>query len=803
MKMTVKSCLVAGLSAGAILPSAAPGQAAGTDIYQAIASREFGTASKEMAAAEKEITNARPDQYPPIEARLIAVLEAPGATMPGKRFACQMLRIVGSARCVPAVGKLLTDPQLSYVARQVFLGLADPAVEESLRKALGQTEGNLRIGIINTIGDCGDSSSLKALAVLLSGNDEATAAAALNAIGKSGGTEAADVLEGVRVADPLKAAWAQALLRCTPSVAAAGQPDRAEKMYRALVEGDAPMPVRSRALGALAQMRKEQAVPLILKTLSSGEALLRRAAVSAVISVPGNASTRAFAKELPGLPPETKVVLLGALASRGDAEGLTEVVNQLAADGNEAIRGAALKALARLGKASSVPVLAGALRQEETSVAATQAPIERQGAGVAEVLIGQADTAETLIRPALLSVLAQRRQSEALPALRKALKDDDAKVRRAALKSLAVVGTAEDFATLAEMVLTKKEAGERDSVAQAMSELGARLPDKSARCAPVLQAISRADAPTKVCLLTVLSALGGDQALQAVRDALAGEGEVRKTAVRALAGWPDAVPMTDLLRVAREDKEQSIRILALRGFIRMANQPGTRTEQKLEAYRVALQRHEETLPYALWLKTQLDYPEVADQFRLIIKPPKPPPDQPPLPPNPTPQQERASWIQKLAQRPWPDNAKTYVARLKPLFTAQKVPPELVWIAEVEYSFDPRARSPAGAAGLFQLMPATAKRFGLRCWPLDQRLTPEKNAGATAKYLQYLHGHFNDWRLALAAFNAGEAAVDRLLQERKAATFDAIAPQLPAETQMYVPRIEATLLRREGVRLSQL
>jgi membrane-bound lytic murein transglycosylase D len=101
------------------------------------------------------------------------------------------------------------------------------------------------------------------------------------------------------------------------------------------------------------------------------------------------------------------------------------------------------------------------------------------------------------------------------------------------------------------------------------------------------------------------------------------------------------------------------------------------------------------------------------------------------------------------------------------------------------------------------MPATAKRFGLRCWPLDQRLTPEKSAGATAKYLRYLHGHFNDWRLALAAYNAGQGAVDRLLQERKAATFDAIAPHLPAETQMYVPRIEATLLHREGVRLSQL
>ncbi len=217
-----------------------------------------------------------------------------------------------------------------------------------------------------------------------------------------------------------------------------------------------------------------------------------------------------------------------------------------------------------------------------------------------------------------------------------------------------------------------------------------------------------------------------------------------------------------------------------------------------------LERHEETLPYALWLKAQMDYFEVADQLRLIIKPPKPLPGRPLLPPPiPTARQEREVWIQKLAHRPWPEGAKGYVTRLKPIFAAQNVPPELVWLAEVESSFDPRARSPAGAAGLFQLMPDTARRFGLRSFPSDQRLAPEKSAGATAKYLQYLHRRYGDWRLALAAYNAGEGTIDKLLHAHKGASFDALAAHLPAETQMYVPRVEATLLRREGVRLSQL
>lgn len=217
-----------------------------------------------------------------------------------------------------------------------------------------------------------------------------------------------------------------------------------------------------------------------------------------------------------------------------------------------------------------------------------------------------------------------------------------------------------------------------------------------------------------------------------------------------------------------------------------------------------LEGYEETQPYAAWLKPRLDYLEVADELRSAAQPPKPAPGQLPKPaPNPSPAKEREVWAEELAQRPWPATAKPYVSRLKPIFANQKVPPELVWLAEVESSFDPRARSPAGAAGLYQLMPATAKRYGLRTRLPDQRLRAEDSARAAAKYLRHLHSQFKDWRLALAAYNAGEGTVQKLLDRYTARTFDAIATRLPAETQMYVPKVEATLARREGLTLSQL
>lgn len=209
-----------------------------------------------------------------------------------------------------------------------------------------------------------------------------------------------------------------------------------------------------------------------------------------------------------------------------------------------------------------------------------------------------------------------------------------------------------------------------------------------------------------------------------------------------------------------------------------------------------LEPGEETQPYAAWLSARLDYFKVATEWGFTIPPPSISSNEvaPPL---------REVVRPEAAREPWPLAASNYVTRLKPIFTAAKVPAELVWIAEVESSFDAEARSPVGAAGLFQLMPETAKRFGLSLWPRDQRYQPDPSARASALYLKFLFDKFKDWRLAVAAYNCGEGTVQRLLKRRNARSYDEIAGDLPAETQMFVPKVEAVLLQREGVKLVEL
>lgn len=252
-----------------------------------------------------------------------------------------------------------------------------------------------------------------------------------------------------------------------------------------------------------------------------------------------------------------------------------------------------------------------------------------------------------------------------------------------------------------------------------------------------------------------------------------------------------------------------------------------------------LEEYEETADLAPWLRTRLDYFDVADELTTlpavapqppgatnapgstnatgsIVVSPEPSTNRPPVatPPtnrpavrirggNPGAGVQRTAWQKVMAKRPLTPAAETFARELKPIFVEEGVPGELVWLAEVESSFNPEATSPAGAVGLYQLMPATARSLGLSTVLPDERRQPAKAARAAAIYLKKLHRRFGDWRLALAAYNVGEGRVRRTLDQVKGKTFDDISPSLPAETQMYVPKFESVLQRREGKSLDEL
>lgn len=145
-------------------------------------------------------------------------------------------------------------------------------------------------------------------------------------------------------------------------------------------------------------------------------------------------------------------------------------------------------------------------------------------------------------------------------------------------------------------------------------------------------------------------------------------------------------------------------------------------------------------------------------------------------------------------------AQFYLPHVREELRKRGLPQELAYLAIVESGYNPNAVSPSGAAGIWQFMPYTGKHYGLDYdWWIDERRDPYKATQSALTYLTKLHGDFNDWYLALAAYNAGEGKIGRALAGTGAKNFFELVRRndtldekmrLKDETKQYVPRFIA-------------
>lgn len=123
-----------------------------------------------------------------------------------------------------------------------------------------------------------------------------------------------------------------------------------------------------------------------------------------------------------------------------------------------------------------------------------------------------------------------------------------------------------------------------------------------------------------------------------------------------------------------------------------------------------------------------------------------------------------------------------------------LPDELKYLSIIESALNPRATSRVSAVGLWQFMSATGRHYGLhQDWYIDERMDPERATDAACRYLRDLYRMFNDWELALAAYNTGPGNVRRAIRRSGyKKTFWEIYNYLPRETRSYVPQYVAMI-----------
>ncbi|MEL6926642.1 MAG: lytic transglycosylase domain-containing protein, partial [Bacteroidota bacterium] len=120
-----------------------------------------------------------------------------------------------------------------------------------------------------------------------------------------------------------------------------------------------------------------------------------------------------------------------------------------------------------------------------------------------------------------------------------------------------------------------------------------------------------------------------------------------------------------------------------------------------------------------------------------------------------------------------------------------LPLELKYLSVIESRLRPTVVSHVGAGGLWQLMPGTAKKYGLKINKyVDERFDPQKSTEAAMKHLSYLYQRFGNWKLAIAAYNCGSGRMDRAIRKADSYEYDALKKHLPKETTDYVRRFTA-------------
>lgn len=138
-------------------------------------------------------------------------------------------------------------------------------------------------------------------------------------------------------------------------------------------------------------------------------------------------------------------------------------------------------------------------------------------------------------------------------------------------------------------------------------------------------------------------------------------------------------------------------------------------------------------------------------------------------------------------------SKTFFPVFDNIFTAFDIPDEIKCLAVIESNLVVKAKSPVGALGLWQFMPATAKYVGLEVSSsVDERLNVEKSTAKAAEYLLSQYETYNDWLLALAAYNCGAGNVNKALKKAGGGDYWKIRKYLPRETQNYVPKFIAAV-----------
>ncbi len=513
----------------------------------------------------------------------------PAATLDAKIFLCRQLALIGTADEVPVLAEMFDDQASADAARLALERIPGPEATRALIEELGDTSGDTRIGIVNSLGMRRDARAVKPLAQLWDDSNPALRSAVISALGKIGGDASENVLSGQKPSDEI----AQARLLIAEQFITAGEGTKAEAIAADLAKagGTQSKGARAGALRMLVSARGTKAAPQVCELFKEGDALGNALAPSFVRELPGGADTTlALASGASSLPAESQADLVRAISTRSD-EAVLPTTLKFAASENQAVRIAALESLAELGdagKGETIDLLvaraAGKDAKESEAARASLAALKGPHVNT-QLTRALAASKEVPPRVEILRALGSRHATLALEEIFVAAQDTVPATRAAAYEALAGTASATETERLCKLFNDEKDATARQAAFQALASASRRGDADVAATAVAGGMAMSTNLSDRPSYLKVLGMVGGETALGQIchhlRTAL--DVETRAAAVEVLSQWSDAAPSDALLEAIKREMSNPYRAQAIEGYCRLIALPSDRPEKETTA----------------------------------------------------------------------------------------------------------------------------------------------------------------------------------------------------------------------------
>ncbi len=552
--------------------------------FEKLASYKHGQNRSFQTIINQALVNADGSELEALEAELIATLEKPGVTGAAIDYVCRALSGYGSQTAAPALAKLALRPRFTHLACLALNGIESPKSDEVLRSLLDKVSGVGIINVINTLADRGDKNSVTHFARLINNPDVAVAEAALAGLGKIADAEALRILIDARVADNLLLVWADSCLLCAESMVDDGDDAKALSAYNKLFDIKYPTVIRIGAFGGIVNVKRDNALPLIITLIKGEDDKLRQAAAVFSHKITSATATARLTDLLSQVPSPSQRLMINTLSFRGDknaADGIAEFLNS----NDDTVKAAAVRALADLGDGRHVKALAQIAAGGGNVGEIAQQTLALIGADADQSILDLLMTTNDMTKVALIKAVAARRIPHANGQLLTLAGEKNARVAGEAFKALGLTAGKDNIDAMLNLMITAESSAVRSAAEKSVIAVIIRENALLFATEPVIAVLTKANDKAKENVMAVMAVIGGEKTLQAVAEYVDAKNvNLKKAALRALALWPDALAAETLMKIAKSDPDKIMRILALRGYIEQLGMPSKRSEE--QAYKL-------------------------------------------------------------------------------------------------------------------------------------------------------------------------------------------------------------------------